>query len=118
MTQHELFDPGLQPERTELAWQRTALAFAIASLISLRMLPDVLGSAAWIALGAFGVAVAGVVWWSGWRRYGAVTRALLSPAGASALPDGRLILAAAIFAIAIGALGTLVVVWIALGLAP
>ena len=30
------WDPGLQPERTALAWQRTGLAFCLASLVALR----------------------------------------------------------------------------------
>lgn len=38
-----LFDPGLQPERTGLAWQRTCLAVLAGSLAALKVLPPVLG---------------------------------------------------------------------------
>ena len=50
-------DPGLQPERTELSWRRTLLALAVGALVSVRVLPPVLG--AWtIATGLLGVLVA------------------------------------------------------------
>lgn len=52
------FDAGLWVERTALAWRRTALAVAVGSLAALRILPEILGSWAFIpaALGA-GVAM-------------------------------------------------------------
>lgn len=42
-------DPGLQPERTDLSWSRTAMAFALASAVLLRW--------AWV----FGPVVLGLV---------------------------------------------------------
>ena len=64
-------DPGLQPERTELAWRRTALAIAIGSLVSLRIFPLVLPAAAagWGAVpGAIGLVAACALWFGARRR--------------------------------------------------
>jgi uncharacterized membrane protein YidH (DUF202 family) len=49
-------DPGLQAERTSLAWRRTALSVAVGSLIALRVLPPQLGP-----LG-YALAVLGLLW--------------------------------------------------------
>ncbi len=51
------YDGGRQPERTDLAWQRTVLAVAIGSLVSLRLLPPVLGTWAFL-IGAVGLIAA------------------------------------------------------------
>jgi hypothetical protein len=54
-----LFDPGLQPERTALAWRRTGLAMAGGALLALRVFPDLIGGWAVVLAGlAFCVAVA------------------------------------------------------------
>jgi uncharacterized membrane protein YidH (DUF202 family) len=38
-----VYDPGLQPERTLLAWRRTCLAFGVASLVGMRFTVESMG---------------------------------------------------------------------------
>lgn len=50
-------DPGLQPERTDLSWNRTAMAYALASAVLLRW-AGVLGAGVFVlVLMLFGVAL-------------------------------------------------------------
>lgn len=53
-------DPGLQPERTALAWQRTGLALAGASVVVARLTFSTVGVLAVVAA-LFGLAHAAVV---------------------------------------------------------
>jgi hypothetical protein len=83
------WDPGLQPERTQLAWRRTVAAVAIGALVSLRVLPPALGSWAVAASGA-GLLAGGALWVAAARRARSVDRLLRSPG--ARLPDGALLL--------------------------
>lgn len=66
----ELFDPGLQPERTLLAWRRTCLAFGVASLVGMRFTVDALGLLAVVGgiLGAGLAVLAYALAATGYRR--------------------------------------------------
>lgn len=97
-----VFDPGLQPERTLLAWRRTCLSFAVGSLVAMRFALDALGPLAVVGgvLGAALSVLAYLLAATGYRRahrsltaQGALTR--------SGLP----MLLATLAVLAIGAMG-------------
>ncbi len=88
------FDKGLQPERSALAWQRTALSIAVGSLIFGRILSTSLGLWALLPMLA-GLAMSAVLGVKANRRYAHHHRTLTS--GNGALADGRLNAAVALF---------------------
>ena len=106
----ELYDPGLQPERTELAWRRTGLSIAVGSVVAMRLLPAALGSGWWILPGIVGGIFSAVLW--GWsrRRYERVSFATVTARDHTIVPDGALLLTLAVFVGLVGALGILVLV--------
>ncbi|WP_243229668.1 DUF202 domain-containing protein [Microbacterium sp. CIAB417] len=107
------YDPGLQPERTQLAWRRTALSIAVVSLIAARALPMILGSGVWVVPGIAGVAASGALWVLAARRARAVDRALSPVPHPDRMPDGRLIVALVGFTAAAGALALIVLLGVA-----
>ena len=65
--------PGLQPERTLLAWRRTALSLALAAVVAVRLTLGSYGPAA-AAVGVGGVLLAGASYLVADRRYRATGR--------------------------------------------
>lgn len=109
-----LFDPGLQPERTELAWRRTALALGAGSLVALRLLPVAFGHPAWAFGGVAGLAMAATLWLAARRRYRAVNDALGHGGDRGMLPGASMIGALALLALAIGVVSLAIVIVTAL----
>jgi len=62
------FDPGLQPERTALAWRRSSMSLTIAGLVSARVLPHFWGTSG-LLVGGAGVAMSLIIMIFGHRRY-------------------------------------------------
>ncbi len=80
----ELFDPGLQQERTALAWDRTAVAILVAASVMLRD-AIVNGLVAFIGVAAAFIAVGAAVLVVAYLRYGAL-HVILRRAGTVAEP--------------------------------
>lgn len=78
-----VWDPGLQPERTNLAWQRTWLALLSAGLIVARLVAHYSGAAG-VAIAAAAVLLAAVLGRIGSRRYATLQHRLQSET-----PPGR-----------------------------
>ena len=108
-----VWDAGLQPERTGLAWERTALAFLGLGLAVPRL--------AWPALGPWAIAPAAVILAGAIALFGAGPgRYRLphdAPTGTGRLHDGRLPLLATLVALVLALVAVLLVVVASRGVA-
>ncbi|WP_406001783.1 DUF202 domain-containing protein [Streptomyces sp. NBC_00829] len=98
-------DPGLQPERTRLAWRRTTLAFTVASVLAARQVAGGDLSAA----GFVAAALSALVWLGFLRVAHRRVRALDAGPQPRALPP-RAALAAATCTIALAGFAVAMVV--------
>ena len=93
------FDPGLQLERTTLAWRRTLLALAAASLAAVKVLLPI-GTTGAFAVGGAGVAAALLIGAAVIRRHRRAHRALTG--GDHRLPDARPLALSAVLTLTLG----------------
>lgn len=113
MTTSELFDKGLQPERTLLAWRRTCLSFAVGSLVAARFTVEHVGILA-IVLGLVGAGTAVAAYFVAAGGYRRANAALAQ--GKNALPYGAWpMLLATVATLALGAACTIFLLY---GVAP
>jgi Domain of unknown function (DUF202) len=96
-----VFDEGLQLERTALAWQRTLLSLAVASLAVGRGLELIIGPASW-AVAAVGLGVTVTMFVVTRRKYLQVHQHLTTIDADSLPHGGRLITSAAAVSVAAG----------------
>jgi len=102
-------DPGLQPERTELAWRRTALAIAVGSLIALRVLPVTFDDPWWVMGGIAGLLVAAAIWLLARRRIRLVGVVLAREGNRARMPGAAPLAALSVFVLATGITAVVIV---------
>ena len=109
MSGPELFDPGMQPERTLLAWGRTCLALVVVVSVIIKVLA-VESNAVLVAVTISGLALPVLAWVVAAVRYRRVHRELTRPGGAAALPaGGSAVLLATLAAVLTGVLALVLI---------
>ncbi|MAT19514.1 MAG: DUF202 domain-containing protein [Microbacterium sp.] len=105
-----LFDPGLQPERTELAWRRTALALGAGSIVAMRVIPAAFGSAWWALVGVAGLIASAMFWLGARRRYREVNEVLAREGDRGRMPGAGLLIALTLFTLGAALLSLAIVI--------
>ncbi|KHK95499.1 hypothetical protein LK09_19195 [Microbacterium mangrovi] len=106
----EVFDAGLQPERTLLAWRRTCLSIAAGFVATIKYFTDAIGAWA-IALGVVGLGLAGMAWFVCTLRYRRVHRGLVNRGALTSGGTLPLLVAGAVSVGAVTALIAVTVTW-------
>jgi putative membrane protein len=96
-----IFDPGLQPERTALAWRRTGLAVAVGSIAGTRVLFPTLGAGA-VVVGLLGLSLAVLLVLGSTHRVRRAEACLLRDGNLVSGPGGRLIAAVCLACTSLG----------------
>lgn len=104
-----VWDPGLQPERTSLAWRRLALTLLIAAMATPKLAWTILGEWSLIPTAAVVIAALALLLMSH-SRYERTAWALHAEEG-GALPDARLQAVAAGTGLVISALAAVLVLF-------
>lgn len=107
----DIYDAGLQAERTELAWRRTSLTLSLGSLLSMRLLPEAFGDPRWFLAGVVGLTVSGGLWVLGRRRCQTALRRLHRQGDRAPMPGGATI---TFLALVVGLAGLLCVALVVL----
>jgi uncharacterized membrane protein YidH (DUF202 family) len=105
-----VYDAGLQPERTLLAWRRTCLSIAAGFVATIKYFTDAIGLWA-IVLGAVGLGLVGVAWLVSTLRYRRVHHGLVRHGMLASGGTTPLLVAAAVAIGAVTALIVVVVTW-------
>ncbi|MDO5618196.1 DUF202 domain-containing protein [Kocuria sp.] len=103
---HHPVDPGLQPERTTLAWNRTLMAFVVVAAFFLRWSGEQGGVVIVLFAGALAVALS--IWATQRRRYSHRTHVMRATTGQPTVGP-TLALGAAV--VLLGAAGLAVIAW-------
>ena len=111
MSSSELFDEGLQPERTHLAWQRTLLALGLGCAVSARLTAPHLGVLG-VAVSLAGLVAVVVAYLLVRLRYRRITHSLRSTKTLALVSAWPL----ALVALATGCLGALAALFVVFGL--
>lgn len=102
-----VWDPGLQPERTSLAWRRLAMAMLGLALAAPRLVWPIFGG--WAGVPTVVVAAGAVALLIGTHRRYLATHDSLKTNHQELLPDGGLVLLTALTALALAAFGLTIV---------